>query len=103
MQLWQPHGGSAFTPAMAASGARGQVPPSSREPERRADAIRRLGLLALLCLLTATPANQLDFALISPHCPDKAAILSALAKIPGISWSAYYGSQCLDGWRATKT
>ena len=50
-------------PQMAASGAPGQVPPSSREPERRADAIRRLGLLALLCLSTATPANQLNFAL----------------------------------------
>jgi hypothetical protein len=82
---------------------RGKCRHQAEKPERRADAIRRLGLLALLCLLTATPANQLDFALISPHCPDKAAILSALATIPGISWSAYYGSQCLDGWRATKT
>jgi hypothetical protein len=25
------------------------------------------------------------------------------ARMAGISWSGYCGSQCLDGWRATKT
>ena len=36
----------------------------SRVPERRADAIRWLGLLALLRRLTATPAEPINFALI---------------------------------------
>jgi hypothetical protein len=57
MQLWQ-HMVVRFTRRCQRRERRRQVPPCSREQERRADAIRRPGLLALRCRLTATPASQ---------------------------------------------
>ena len=58
MQLWQPHGGPVFTRRCQRQERQRQRASFSRVPERRADATRRLGLLALLCRLTATPASQ---------------------------------------------
>jgi hypothetical protein len=78
IRLWQPHGGSAFTRRWQGRKRRRQVPPCTREPERRADAIRRRALLAFLHGLTATP-EPMNFALIRYDAGMKAVDCIALS------------------------